>query len=249
MTRHDGRKFDEMRETTIIPGYLKYPYGSVLISCGDTKVICAVQVEETVPEHVAAKNNNSGWLTAEYALMPASGLHRNRRAGYDGTMVKGRVHEIQRLIGRSMRAALDLKKIGPRTIMIDCDVLQADGGTRTASITGAMAALRIAVDKLMQEGKIKENPFMHEIAAVSVGVFKGEVLLDLDYFEDSKAETDLNLVMTKDGGFVEIQGTAENGSVYNEEQLDAMLKVAKSGIKKLFDLQEKALQEYKSTQK
>lgn len=245
MARHDGRAVDQLREYSIQTGYQKYPHGSVLISCGDTKVICTVQVEEKVPDHVKAKSDTMGWLTAEYALMPGAGLRRSERPGYGNTTVKGRAHEIMRLIGRSMRAAVDLNKLGPRTLMIDCDVLQADGGTRTASITGSMVALQLAVKKLMAEGKLKENPIMHQIAAVSVGVYKGETILDLDYIEDSHAETDLNLVMTDDGGFVEVQGTAENGATYNRAQLDEMLRLAEGGIKKLLDLQKKALESAK----
>lgn len=245
MPRHDGRAKDQLREYTIQTGYQKYPHGSVLITCGDTKVICTVQVEEKVPEHVKAKSDTMGWLTAEYALMPGAGLRRSERAGYGNVTVKGRAHEIMRLIGRSMRAAVDLKKLGPRTLMIDCDVLQADGGTRTASITGSMVALQLAVKKLIEEGKLKENPIMHQIAAVSVGVYKGETILDLDYIEDSHAETDLNLVMTDEGGFVEVQGTAENGATYNRAQLDEMLKLAEGGIKKLFEIQKKALESAK----
>lgn len=242
MARHDGRKNDELRKVTVETGYVKYPHGSVLITFGDTRVLCTVQVDEKVPSHVAAKSDTMGWLTAEYALMPAAGLSRNERAGYGKATVKGRVYEIQRLIGRSMRAAIDLNKIGPRTLMIDCDVIQADGGTRTASITGSMVALEMAVKKLMKEGKITENPIMHRIAAVSVGVSNGETILDLDYPEDSHAETDLNLVMTEDGGFVEVQGTAENGATYNRQQLEEMLKYGEKGLKELFEIQKKAVE-------
>ncbi|NLV93157.1 MAG: ribonuclease PH [Candidatus Riflebacteria bacterium] len=245
MLRHDGRKNDELRKISIEPGYLKYPHGSVLITFGDTRVLCTVQVEEKVPPYVAAKNNSQGWITAEYALMPAAGLVRNERAGYGKATVKGRVYEIQRLIGRSMRAALDLQKLGPRTLMIDCDVIQADGGTRTASITGAMVALEMAVKKLTEEGKLTENPITNRIAAVSVGICDNEVLLDLDYPEDSHAETDLNLVMTNNGGFIEVQGTAENGATYTGKQLDEMLKIDQKGLEKLFELQKQALENLK----
>lgn len=242
MARHDGRKKDELRRVTMEPGYVKYPHGSVLVTFGDTRVLCTVQVDEKVPPYVAAKNNNQGWITAEYALMPASGLSRNERAGYGKATVKGRVYEIQRLIGRSMRAALDLSKLGPRTLMVDCDVIQADGGTRTAAITGAMVALEMAVKKLMQEGKITENPIINKIAAVSVGIKDGEVILDLDYPEDSRAETDLNLVMTDKGGYIEVQGTAENGATYSKAQLDEMLSIGEAGIQKLFKMQAEALE-------
>ncbi len=241
MTRHDGRALNEMRPVTIETGFVKYPHGSALISFGDTRVLCTVQVEEKVPPFVESRSVPQGWLTAEYALMPACGLSRNPRAGYGKTTVKGRVHEIQRLVGRAMRTALDLTKLGQRTLMIDCDVLQADGGTRTASITGAMVALEMAVKKLMAEGKLTENPIVNRIAAVSIGILDGKAHLDLDYPEDSKAETDLNLVMTRSGGFVEVQGTAEDGT-YSREQLNQMIDLGEEGIKKLFELQDKALE-------
>ncbi|MEW6711742.1 MAG: ribonuclease PH, partial [Candidatus Riflebacteria bacterium] len=198
MTRHDGRDYNQLRPVTIETGYVKYPHGSALISFGDTRVLCTVQVEEKVPPFVENRAKPQGWITAEYALMPAAGLVRNERAGYGKASVKGRVYEIQRLIGRSMRCALDLEKLGARTLMIDCDVIQADGGTRTASITGAMVALEMAVKRLMREGKLTENPIIKRIAAVSIGLVDGKPCLDLDYKEDSKAETDLNLVMCRD---------------------------------------------------
>ena len=244
MSRHDGRNFDEIRPVSIELGFLKYPHGSALISCGNTRVLCTVQIEEKVPRFIEDRPIPQGWLTAEYALMPASGLTRNPRAGYGRTTVKGRVHEIQRLIGRSMRCAIDLTKIGQRTIMIDCDVLQADGGTRTASITGAMVALEMAVKKLMDEGKITENPIINRIAAISIGIVDGKTHLDLDYPEDSTAETDLNLVMSRDDGFVEIQGTAEHGT-YNRSQLNEMINYGEEGIRKLFEIQDKALETLK----
>lgn len=240
MTRHDGRTIDQLRPVTIETGYVKYPHGSALISFGDTKVLCTVQVEEKVPPYVASRSVPQGWITAEYALMPASGLVRNERAGYGKATVKGRVHEIQRLIGRSMRCALDLTKLGARTLMIDCDVIQADGGTRTASITGAMVALEMAVKKLMAEGKLTENPIVNQVAAISIGIVNGRPCLDLDYIEDSGAETDLNLVMNAKGGYIEVQGTAENGT-YSRAQLDEMLKMGEAGIKRLFSLQNEAL--------
>jgi ribonuclease PH len=172
--------------------------------------------------------------------MPACGLSRNPRAGYGKTTVKGRVYEIQRLIGRALRCALDLKQLGPRTLMIDCDVIQADGGTRTASITGAMVALEMAVAKLIKEGKLKETPITNQIAAVSIGLVDGKPCLDLDYIEDSKADTDLNLVMNKNGGFIEIQGTGEE-AVFSRAELDKMLDMGEAGIKELFALQDKAI--------
>lgn len=244
MTRHDGRATDQLRPVTIETGYVKYPHGSALISFGDTRVLCTVQVEEKVPPYVASRSVVQGWITAEYALMPAAGLTRNERAGYGKATVKGRVHEIQRLIGRSMRAALDLTKLGARTLMIDCDVIQADGGTRTASITGAMVALEMAVKKLMAEGKLTENPIINQVAAISIGIVDGKACLDLDYVEDSGAETDLNLVMNGKGGYIEVQGTAENGT-YSRAQLDEMLKMGEAGIKKLFELQRQALEKLK----
>lgn len=240
MLRHDHRRLDELRPITIETGYQKYPHGSVLIAFGDTKVICTVQVEEKVPPYVESRPEPQGWITAEYALMPGCGLARNARAGYGSTTIKGRVHEIQRLIGRAMRCALDLKKLGKRTLMIDCDVLQADGGTRTAAITGSMIALELAVQKLIATDKISESPITNRIAAVSIGLVDGEVLLDLDYIEDSKAETDLNLVMTRAGGFVEVQGTGEEHT-FSRTQLEAMLQVGESGIRRLFELQDQAL--------
>lgn len=240
MTRHDGRAYDQMRPVTIETGYVKYPHGSALISFGDTRVLCTVQVEEKVPAFVENREKPQGWITAEYALMPAAGLVRNARAGYGKTTVKGRVYEIQRLIGRAMRCALDLEKLGPRTLMIDCDVLQADGGTRTASITGTMVALEMAVKKLMNEGKLTENPIIKQIAAVSIGLVDGKASLDLDYIEDSKAETDLNLVMSNDGGFIEVQGTGEEAT-FSRQQLNQMLDMGEAGIKKLFELQNQAI--------
>lgn len=240
MARHDSRAYDQLRPVSIETGYVKYPHGSALISFGDTRVLCTVQVDEKVPPYVAAREVPQGWITAEYALMPAAGLVRNDRAGYGKTTVKGRVHEIQRLIGRSMRCALDLKKLGPRTLMIDCDVIQADGGTRTASITGAMVALDMAVKKLMAEGKLTENPIINQVAAVSIGIVNGKPCLDLDYIEDSHAETDLNLVMNAKGSFIEVQGTAEDGD-FSRSELDEMLKIGEAGIKKLFELQNQAM--------
>jgi len=243
MTRNDGRAFDELRPVSIEPGYVKFPPGSALISCGNTKVICTVCVEEKVPPFIESKGELQGWITAEYALLPGAGLVRNPRAGYGNHQVKGRVHEIQRLIGRALRASLDLKKLGPRTLLVDCDVLQADGGTRTASITGAMVALELVVKKLLQEGKILENPIRSRVAAVSCGLIDGEVLLDLDYLEDSEAETDLNLVMNQRGEYIEIQGTGEKG-VFSKEHLEKMLKFGELGIEKLFHFQSKALERF-----
>lgn len=240
MSRHDGRAYNELRPVSIETGFVKYPHGSALISFGDTRVLCTVQVEEKVPPFIENRSVPQGWITAEYALMPAAGLTRNPRAGYGKTTVKGRVYEIQRLIGRALRCALDLEKLGPRTLMIDCDVLQADGGTRTASITGAMVALEVAVKKLMAEGKISENPIIKRIAAVSIGLVDGKPSLDLDYIEDSKAETDLNLVMCRDGGFIEVQGTGEEAT-FTRQELNQMLDMGEEGIKTLFEIQDQAI--------
>ena len=240
MTRHDGRTPSQLRPVRIEPGYVKYPHGSALITFGDTRVLCTVMVEEKVPGFLESRSEPQGWLTCEYSLLPASGLTRNGRAGYGSNQVKGRVHEVQRLIGRALRAAIDLKKVGKRTILIDCDVIQADGGTRTASVTGAMVALELAVRRLMKEGKLTQNPLIARVAAVSVGLVAGEAVLDLDYKEDSSAETDLNLVLNRAGGYIEMQGTAEDG-IFTRQQLDQMLKLGEDGVQKLFQLQDEAL--------
>ncbi|GAB4278545.1 MAG: ribonuclease PH [Candidatus Rifleibacteriota bacterium] len=240
MARHDGRAYDQLRPVAIETGFVKYPHGSALISFGDTRVLCTVQVEEKIPSFLENRTVPQGWITAEYALMPAAGLSRNPRAGYGKATVKGRVYEIQRLIGRALRCAIDLEKLGPRTLMIDCDVLQADGGTRTASITGAMVALEMAVKKLIAEGKLTESPIIRRIAAVSIGLVDGEACLDLDYIEDSKADTDLNLVMSQDGGLIEVQGTGEEAT-FTRDELNKMLDMAEKGIKELFKIQEEAV--------
>jgi ribonuclease PH len=240
MSRHDGRKQNQLRPVSIETGYLKYPHGSALITFGDTKVLCTVQVEEKVPPFIESRSVPQGWITAEYSLMPACGLSRNARAGYGKTTVKGRVYEIQRLIGRALRCAIDLEKLGSRTLLIDCDVIQADGGTRTASITGAMVALEMAVKKLQKEGKLDTNPIINRIAAVSIGIVGGEPCLDLDYVEDSSAETDLNLVMNRDGCLIEVQGTGEE-AVFSRDQLNKMLDLGEAGIKELFRIQDEAI--------
>lgn len=238
--RSDNRNYDQLRPVTIEPEYLKYPPGSVLISFGNTRVICSVTVEERIPAFLESRSEPQGWLTAEYSLLPASGLSRNPRAGYGNNHVKGRVYEIQRLIGRSIRSVIDMKKLGPRTLLIDCDVIQADGGTRTASVTGSMVALEIAIKKLMSDGRLKENPITGRIAAVSVGIVSGAVYLDLDYNEDSAAETDLNLVMNRSGEYIELQSTAEKGT-FSRAQLELMMKYAETGIRELFAVQDKVL--------
>lgn len=234
MKRQDGRAVDELRpvafELDIAPAALS----SVLISVGNTRVICAVSVDESVPPWMRYQKVPGGWLTSEYSLLPYSTPDRNRREGPGRT--SGRTMEIQRLIGRSLRAAVDLKKIGERTLMLDCDVLQADGGTRTASVTGGFLALRLAFDKLRASGKLKEDPLIQEIAAVSVGVVDGTPVLDLPYEEDVRADTDMNVVMSADGAFIEVQGTAEE-QPFNRAQLDGMLDLAAKGIGELMTLQ------------
>jgi ribonuclease PH len=211
----------------------------VLVEFGDTKVICTASVENSVPHFLRGKGQ--GWITAEYGMLPRSTNSRMSRESSRGKQ-SGRTQEIQRLIGRSLRAVVDLKILGENTIKIDCDVIQADGGTRTASITGACVALMDAVNYLKKTGKIQESPLIGMIASVSVGVYNGTPVLDLDYAEDSTAETDMNVVMNSDGGFIEIQGTAE-GAPFAQDQLDKMLALAKSGINELLELQQAALSE------
>ena len=237
--RPSGRAPDQMRKVNITRHYTMHAEGSVLVEFGNTKVLCTASVERGVPRFL--RGSGSGWVTAEYGMLPrATGTRNNREAarGQQG----GRTIEIQRLIGRSLRAAMDLNKLGENTITIDCDVLQADGGTRTASITGAFVALADAVSFLAKDknGAIKGNPLKHHIAAISVGVYEGEPVLDLDYAEDSKAETDMNVIMTEQGGFVEVQGTAE-GAPYTKAELDAMLSLAEKGISELVEMQKAAL--------
>ena len=233
MTRKNNRKYDELRTVKIINNYLDYPDGSILIEHGNTKIICSATVQQGVPSF--REESGKGWLTAEYEMMPGSNRTRTPRASRKGK-ISGRTYEIQRLIGRSLRMALDFKKLGLNTIWLDCDVIQADGGTRTASITGAWIALKLAVDKLLRKGKISENPIISQIAAVSVGIVKGEMLLDLEYSEDSIADVDMNIVMTNENKFIEIQGTAENDP-YDFEKFNKMVKIAEKGIFELFDVQ------------
>jgi len=234
LKRQDGRAVDELRPVSFEQDIAPAALSSVLISVGNTRVICAVSVDESVPPWMRYQKVPGGWLTSEYSLLPYSTPDRNRREGPGRT--SGRTMEIQRLIGRSLRAAVDLKKFGERTVMVDCDVLQADGGTRTASVTGGFLALRLAFDKLRADGKLKEDPLIQEIAAVSVGVVDGVPVLDLPYEEDVRAETDMNVVMSADGDFIEIQGTAEERP-FNRGQLDGMLDLATKGIGELMVLQ------------
>ena len=235
--RLDGRKFDEIRKTEIIRDYLKYPEGSVLISQGDTKVIVAASVLESVPRFLM--DTGSGWITAEYNMLPRATQNRNSRER-DRLRVKGRTHEIQRLIGRSMRAAFDYEKIGERTIKIDCDVIQADGGTRCASITGAFIAVFDAVRYLFDEQYIYDFPDYNVTAAISLGIKNDKVILDLDYSEDSTVDVDFNLVMNDKMEFIEVQGTAE-GQAFKKEKLVELLNIGQKGILDLIDMQKKIL--------
>jgi len=238
-SRPDGRLPDQLRSIRFQNGIAPYAAGSTLIEWGNTRVLCGVTVEETIPRWMKEQGVEGGWMTAEYSMLPYSTLTRKPRDISKGK-IDGRSQEIQRLIGRSMRAAIDLEKIGSRTIWLDCDVLQADGGTRTAAITGSFVALSLAVRKLMAQGKLAVNPLLKPVAAVSVGMVASVALLDLSYVEDVAAAVDMNLVMNAAGEFIELQGTGEE-STYNDEQLAAMLAVGKEGIRQLLDLQQTAL--------
>jgi ribonuclease PH len=237
--RPDGRTADQLRPIRFQNGIAPYATGSTLIEWGKTRVICGVSVEETVPRWMKEQGQAGGWITAEYSMLPYSTLTRKARDIAKGK-IDGRSQEIQRLIGRSMRAAIDLEKIGARTIWLDCDVLQADGGTRTAAITGSFVALSLAVRSLMEQGKLKEDPMLKPVAGVSVGIVQSQALLDLAYVEDVAAAVDMNLVMNAAGEFIELQGTGEENT-YNDEQLAEMLAVGKSGIRQLLELQQAAL--------
>ena len=227
--RNDNRAPDQMRPVVITPDYLAMPEGAALIEVGHTKVICTATIEETVPPFL--RNSGKGWITAEYAMIPRATLTRTPRESSKGR-VGGRTHEIQRLIGRSLRAVCDLKKIGERTITLDCDVIQADGGTRTASITGAFVALGLAVERLLASGALKQSPILDFVAATSAGIVDGQVVLDLPYEEDSRAEVDMNFVMTGSGRFVELQATAEQNA-FDDAQLAELLRLAKKGCAEL----------------
>ena len=237
MKRPSGRAANQLRPVRITRHYTKHAEGSVLVEFGDTKVICTASVENGVPRFL--KGQGQGWLTAEYGMLPRATDQRTQREASRGKQ-GGRTLEIQRLIGRSLRAAVDLRKLGENTIYIDCDVIQADGGTRTASITGATVALADALKHLKATGALKGDAMKQLVAAVSVGIYQGEPVLDLDYLEDSSAETDLNVVMTEAGGFIEIQGTAE-GEPFAPDQLNAMLTLANKGLTQLFDAQRMVL--------
>ena len=227
------KKRNELREIRVVRNFTKHAAGSVLVKWGDTWVLCTASVEEKVPPFL--RDTGRGWVTAEYSMLPSSTGGGRKERDIKKLKMDARSSEIQRLIGRSLRAAVDMEKLGERQIVIDCDVLQADGGTRCASITGGMIALEIAVKKLLKTGALKRNPIVHRVAAVSVGVCGGKPTLDLDYIHDSTAEVDLNVVMTDDGRFVELQGCAEH-KPFTEEHMAAMLKLAKAGLKKIFSI-------------
>ncbi|MDT2045279.1 ribonuclease PH [Priestia flexa] len=237
--RNDGRNQKEMRPVTIQTEYLKHPEGSVLISVGDTKVICTASIDDRVPPFM--RGQGKGWITAEYSMLPRATQQRNIRESTKGK-VTGRTMEIQRLIGRALRAVVDLDKVGEKTIWIDCDVIQADGGTRTASITGAFVAMTLAFEKLLKEEKIKEMPITDYLAATSVGIHDEHgAILDLNYEEDSTAAVDMNIIMTGQGKFVELQGTGEEAT-FSKQELDELISLGESGIKHLIEAQKQVLQ-------
>lgn len=238
MERADGRQANEIRPVKIHRDYLQLVEGSVLIEMGLTKVICTATIENSVPSFM--RGQGKGWITAEYAMIPRSSQYRIPRESHRGK-VKGRTHEIQRLIGRSLRAIVDFDKLGEKTILIDCDVIQADGGTRTASITGAYIALSDAITHMMEKGMLDASPLTDSIAAISVGILDGKPALDLNYIEDSAAHVDMNVVMTGSGKFIEVQGTAEE-EVFSRDEMDELLDLATGGIVELTRLQKKAIE-------
>jgi tRNA nucleotidyltransferase len=227
-----GRKNDEMREVRVTKNYIMHPEGSVLIEFGNTKVICNATVEEKIPPFL--RGSGTGWITAEYSMLPRATNNRVQREASKGK-IAGRTMEIQRLIGRALRSSIDLGKLGERTIIIDCDVIQADGGTRTASITGAYLAMELAIEKLIDERKLNEIPIISKVAAISVGKIKNEILLDLEYEEDSKADVDMNIIMNDKGEFIEIQGTGEEAT-FTQDDLMKFIEVSKNAFEKLFKL-------------
>jgi ribonuclease PH len=239
MPRTDGRAPDQLRPLNFTPNFAPHATGSVLVATGDTRVICAAMIEENVPPWMKLQKVAGGWITAEYSMLPYSTQQRKQRDSAKGK-IDGRSVEIQRLIGRSLRAVIDLDLLGPRTLCLDCDVLQADGGTRTASITGACVAASLAVQKLLGLGLLKKSPIKKLVAAVSVGVVAGEALLDLNYVEDRDASVDMNLVMTEDGHFVEVQGSGEE-QTFSEHELSAMLALGRKGIADLIASQRTAI--------
>jgi ribonuclease PH len=236
-TRSNGRAADALRPVSITRGFTRHAEGSVLVAFGDTKVLCTASVEEKVPPH--KRGSGEGWVTAEYGMLPRATHTRGDREAARGKQ-SGRTQEIQRLIGRSLRCVFDLRALGERTIALDCDVLQADGGTRTAAITGAFVAAHDAVSWLVREGRLVESPIRQFVAAVSVGIVEGRLLLDLDYAEDSTCDTDMNVVMTEAGGFVELQGTAE-GAAFTQTEMNGLLALADKGIRDLVRAQRQAL--------
>ncbi|MFT5218093.1 MAG: ribonuclease PH [Planctomycetota bacterium] len=231
--RPSSRANNQLRPINIVRNYNKHAEGSVLIECGDTRVICTASIENSVPGFLRGKG--CGWVTAEYGMLPRSTGSRMRREASGGKQ-GGRTLEIQRLIGRALRACIDTKKLGERTVTIDCDVIQADGGTRTASITGAWVALNDAIQCLIDRGDLKSSPIECQVAAISVGIYQGEAVLDLDYPEDSAADTDMNIVMNNKGGFIEVQGTAE-AAAFSADELNSMLALARGGIEQIFAIQ------------
>ena len=237
LERTDGRAFDELRPVKITPGYLPYAEGSVLIEMGLTRVVCAASVDERVPSFL--RNTGQGWITAEYSMLPRATQQRTPREVRRGAP-SGRTHEIQRLIGRSLRVAADMRHLGERTITLDCDVIQADGGTRTAAITGAYVAFALAANALLRTRKIQRNIITSEVAAISVGIVGNMPLLDLKYDEDSRAEVDMNVVCTGDGRFIELQGTAER-EPFTREQMESLVALATKGIRSLIELQREAI--------
>jgi ribonuclease PH len=237
MTRNDGRRPDELRPVTIEPGYLKFAEGSCLISVGHTRVLCAATLEERVPQWM--KGRGTGWVTAEYAMLPRATQERTQREASKGRL-GGRTHEIQRIIGRALRAVTDMAKLGERTVWLDCDVLQADGGTRTAAVTGAWVALALALRSQFNPAEASKWPLAGQIAATSVGIVAGSPMLDLAYDEDSRAEVDMNVFMTDAGKFTELQGTAE-ATPFSRPELDALLALAERGIRQLLDIQRSVL--------
>lgn len=236
--RPSGRALDQLRQIQFTKNFTKHAEGSVLVEFGDTKVICNATVEEKVPSFLRGKSQ--GWITAEYGMLPRSTGSRMRREASAGKQ-GGRTVEIQRLIGRSLRAAVDLSALGERTVLVDCDVIQADGGTRTASITGGFVAMSLAIHKLLEKGLLSESPVLHGVGSVSVGIYQGHPVLDLDYAEDSTAETDMNLVMNEQGDFIEVQGTAE-AVPFSMAKMNAMLALGQKGIAELIHLQKTCLE-------
>lgn len=239
MLREDGRQFDEKRQVKITRNYTMYAEGSVLIEVGNTKVICTATVVEKVPPFL--KNQGKGWITAEYSMLPRATGERNAREAAKGKL-GGRTMEIQRLIGRALRACIDLEKLGERTVTIDCDVIQADGGTRTTSITGGFIALEMAMKRLVEKGTLTESPITSNVAAISVGVVNGTPMLDLMYTEDSAAEVDMNVIMNSKGEFVEVQGTGEEAT-FTRKELNDLLDLAEKGINELIDIQKYEIEE------